>query len=302
MRGFHARSVFSGSARTASAGRDRQRSRNVLVVAQVAMALVLLVSALLMIRTFAALRNVEPGFTDPAACADDAHRDSGAAGAGSSSRDAYAEQHRGQACAHSGRLCRRVRRGGADGGHRIRTGTGFASRERTMRAASPRCGCSITSSPGYLSAMGTLIVAGRDFTWSDLYGLRPMVMVSENFARETWGSATAAIGKRVRQFTDKPWQEVIGVVQDVREHGVDREGSRHDLLARNAERSVRSQVCHHRPNYVTFAIRSDAQGRRAFFGDAAGGLVGEPQPAAGVGAGRCRRSTRSRWRGRRSRW
>jgi cell division protein FtsX len=60
-------STTIGSAnRTASAGRVRQRSRNVLVVAQVAMALVLLVSALLMIRTFAALRNVEPGFSDAA--------------------------------------------------------------------------------------------------------------------------------------------------------------------------------------------------------------------------------------------
>ena len=52
--------------RTASVSRDRQRTRNALVVAQVAMALVLLVSALLMIRTFAALRNVQPGFTDAA--------------------------------------------------------------------------------------------------------------------------------------------------------------------------------------------------------------------------------------------
>ncbi len=56
--------VLSGGVRTASASRTRQRSRNVLVVTQVAMALVLLVSALLMIRTFQALRNVEPGFTD----------------------------------------------------------------------------------------------------------------------------------------------------------------------------------------------------------------------------------------------
>src|ERR1700730_3383472 len=58
--------VIPGVNRTASAGRARQRSRNMLVVAQVAMALVLLVSALLMIRTFVALRNVEPGFTDAA--------------------------------------------------------------------------------------------------------------------------------------------------------------------------------------------------------------------------------------------
>ena len=61
-----ATAMIGSANRTASAGRARQRSRNVLVVAQVAMALVLLVSALLMIRTFAALRNVEPGFADAA--------------------------------------------------------------------------------------------------------------------------------------------------------------------------------------------------------------------------------------------
>src|SRR5579884_4236168 len=51
-----------GGIRTASAGRERQRGRNLLVVVQVAMALVLLISAVLMIRTFAAMRNVDPGF------------------------------------------------------------------------------------------------------------------------------------------------------------------------------------------------------------------------------------------------
>ena len=52
--------------RTASVSRERQRGRNLLVVAQVAMALVLLISAVLMIRTFHAMRNVDPGFSDPA--------------------------------------------------------------------------------------------------------------------------------------------------------------------------------------------------------------------------------------------
>ena len=60
-----ASATMGSTTRTASTGRARQRSRNVLVTAQVAMALVLLVSAVLMIRTFAALRNVEPGFADP---------------------------------------------------------------------------------------------------------------------------------------------------------------------------------------------------------------------------------------------
>src|SRR6185437_9976401 len=52
--------------RTSSLSRERQRGRSALVIAQVAMALVLLVSAVLMVRTFAALRNVDPGYSDPA--------------------------------------------------------------------------------------------------------------------------------------------------------------------------------------------------------------------------------------------
>ena len=58
--------ALSRSSRTVSSSRTRNRSRNALVVAQVAMAVVLLVSAVLMIRTFMALRNVKPGFSDAA--------------------------------------------------------------------------------------------------------------------------------------------------------------------------------------------------------------------------------------------
>ena len=48
----------------------------------------------------------------------------------------------------------------------------------------------------------------------------PRVIVSENLAREEWGSAAAAIGKRMREAPGEPWYEVIGVVQDVRYDGV----------------------------------------------------------------------------------
>jgi len=57
--------ALRGGGRTASASKERHRTRNVLVVAQVALALVLLVSSGLMIRTFQALRDVHPGFTRP---------------------------------------------------------------------------------------------------------------------------------------------------------------------------------------------------------------------------------------------
>jgi len=73
--------------RAASASRERHRARSILVVGQVAMALVLLVSAGLDDpKRFQALRTVDPGFTDGAASPGDAHFNSGRpdSGAGAS--------------------------------------------------------------------------------------------------------------------------------------------------------------------------------------------------------------------------
>jgi len=47
-----------------------------------------------------------------------------------------------------------------------------------------------------------------------------VAILSESLARELWGSPSAAIGKRFREFPSMPWHEVVGVVQDVRENGV----------------------------------------------------------------------------------
>jgi predicted permease len=76
-------------------------------------------------------------------------------------------------------------------------------------------------SPGLFPTIGTRIVAGRDLSWADIYENRGYVLVSENLARELWGSAVAALGKRVRTRDVVPWREVIGVVEDVHHNGVD---------------------------------------------------------------------------------
>jgi predicted permease len=75
-------------------------------------------------------------------------------------------------------------------------------------------------SPGYFHTVGTRLIAGRDLTWSEVYSQRPVVLLSESLAQEMWGAPAAAIGKRLRELPAMPWHEVIGVVQDVREKGV----------------------------------------------------------------------------------
>ena len=75
-------------------------------------------------------------------------------------------------------------------------------------------------SPDYFRTTGTRLIAGRELTWTEIYGLRPVAIISENLARESFGTPSAALGKRLREFPDMPWHEVVGVVEDVRENGV----------------------------------------------------------------------------------
>jgi predicted permease len=75
-------------------------------------------------------------------------------------------------------------------------------------------------SPGLLKTMGNTLVAGRDFTWTDIYGKRPVAMISENLARELWHDPGKAIGRRIRENLKSPWREIVGVVGDERDDGV----------------------------------------------------------------------------------
>jgi predicted permease len=214
IRGLHA------GGRGASAGRERLRAQNLLVVGQVALALVLLVSSGLMIRTFQALGTIDPGFTDPA-------------------------RLQTLRIVISGSLVlepERVTRTQNDIADALAAlpgveAVGFATAVPLENAPSNWDGIDVEGqdsgklgerpmrrfksvSPGFFQAMGTPIVAGRELTWNEVHDLRPLALVSENLARELWQEPQAALGKRIRLGGDTPWREVIGVVADVRENGL----------------------------------------------------------------------------------
>jgi predicted permease len=206
--------------RTASISRERQRGRNLLVAAQVAMALVLLIGAVLMIRTFLAMRDVDPGFSDPASLQvmrlsipETLVRDSTTV---VRMQNSILDKLAAIPGLSSAGFAASVPMSGEEPSwdEILIEGKNYAGDNPPMRLYN-------YVSPGYFRTAGTRLVAGRDFTWAEVYGVRPIGIVSEGLARELWGSPGAALGKRFRQFPGTPWREVVGVVQDVRENGVD---------------------------------------------------------------------------------
>jgi putative ABC transport system permease protein len=203
-------------------GRSEQRTQNALVVSQVALALVLLVSSALMIRTFATLRTVDPGFTGPDSL--------------QIVRVAIPPQ-----LEPDGQRVARMENAMADAIAAIPgvSSAGFVSSmpmegllfnwdgieiEGQPRDASAQ-GFPLhifkSASPGLFRTTGTRVLAGRDLTWSDVYEDHRVALVSESLAKELWGGAAAAVGQRIRgPGGGTPWREVIGVVQDTHDNGL----------------------------------------------------------------------------------
>jgi predicted permease len=117
-------------------------------------------------------------------------------------------------------------------------------------------------SPGYFSTLGTPLLAGRDFSWSDNYQQLPVAIISENFAREFWHDPANALGKRIRVSTKDDWREIIGVAADVHDDGVSKAAPTTvywpALMARFESDDVRMQ------RFLTIVIRSQRAGSESF--------------------------------------
>jgi predicted permease len=206
--------------RSGTSERGRRRVHTALATSQVALAVVLLVASGLMLKSFQALRNVDPGFhgqedilsvrlyvppreaPDPEEVATIfetiVHRIEDVPGVSSVGLATHVPMDAGM---NVNPLFARGQ-GGDPGGPRI------SRRHKWI-------------GEGYLETLRIPQLAGRSFTWDDVHSRAPVAMLSERLAREVFGSPEAAMGQFIAARPDPPqWKEVVGVVADVHEDGM----------------------------------------------------------------------------------
>jgi predicted permease len=219
-------SALKDGGRGGSAGRERNRARNGLVIAQVALALVLLVGSGLMIRSFQALRDVDPGFERP----EEVFTFRVALPTASIPEpDEVIRVHR--SIMDGLEALPGVTSVGASFSV---TMDGWDSNDAVWIEDFPTAEGQLPPirrfkwiAPGYFETMENPLLAGRGVEWADIYDRNPVVVVTENFATEYWDTPTAAIGKRIA--TGDPanmvYREIVGVVGNVRDDGLEQEAT-----------------------------------------------------------------------------
>ena len=193
---------------------DRYRARGVLVVAEVALALVLLVGAGLMLRSFFSLHRMEPGF--------DAEHVVTAELSMSESRYPEREQRAEVFRQVLERLAAVPGVTVAGATHRLplrgNSGAGVVARDQPLAPDERSLGVIYRGvTPGYFSSLGMTMLAGRDLNAREAYVDRDAAVINQRLASHFWPEAQA-IGKEISASgPEGPWMTVVGVVADTRE-------------------------------------------------------------------------------------
>jgi predicted permease len=244
-----------------SSSRKRLTARNGLVVAQMALALVLLVGSGLMVRTFQELQDVNPGFTEPESLLALRLSIPEAEVEGieevAATHQEILRRIEGIPGVESAALTFSVTMDGWDSNDAIYV-DGFPVAEDQL----PPIRRFKWISPGYFSTMGNPIVAGRDLTWSDIYDRNDVAVVSANFAAEYWDSPSEAVGQRIREWTEGPWREIVGVVGEVKDDGLTADAPAIIYWPQVANQMWGEEIFAHRS--MAYAIRSSRVGSPDF--------------------------------------
>ncbi|MBI1789509.1 MAG: ABC transporter permease [Acidobacteria bacterium] len=267
--------------RTLSPSRERHRARSALVVVQVALALVLLAGAGLMIRTFQAMRQVQPGFTRPQEV-----QTLTISIPSAQVKDAEPVFRMEEAILRKIERIPGVTRASfasvvpMDGASSF--DPVFAEDHPPSQGKVPPIRRYKFAAPGFLQTIGNPLVAGRDFTWSEIYNHVPVAIVTENLAREYWRDPAAAIGKRIRQSLSGPYREIVGVAGNERDNGVERPAPTTvywPILARDfwGQKTMVRRT-------VTYVVRSPRAGSQSFLNEIRQAVwsVNSDLPLAGV--------------------
>jgi predicted permease len=209
------------SASTVSIGRrtshdaQHQRVSGVLVTAEVALAVVLVVAATLLVRSFAALRSVELGIDTSHVIAaritppNESYRDS------SRVTQLYL-QLRERLSALPGvatvAVTDKLPFGQVVWGVALRVQGQYEDAKHIL----PSLGHQLQVTPGYFQTMRLPILRGRAFTDADRGGQLPVAIVSESVARMFWPNGDA-LGKRIGYPWDSPWLTIVGIVPDTKQ-------------------------------------------------------------------------------------
>lgn len=214
-RGDLSDALAEGSTR-ASGSRRSGLVRDALVVAEIAVAVVLLVGAGLLVRSFLALSRVDTGIHTHNLMTFDVKLSGVRAEYQARQVEFYASlQQRLEAVpgvvAAGSAVTLPI--GGDD------FGTGFLVEGRPVPRPGdePHAGYQVTM-PGFFRAMGIPIRSGRDFAASDMHTSQPVALVNETLARREWPGQDA-VGRRVRFNDDDTWLTIVGVVGDIRHSG-----------------------------------------------------------------------------------
>ncbi len=233
---------------------SRQRSQFALVALQVALGSVLLVNAALMIRTFQALRNVDPGFVQPERVLTFSISIPPTE-ASEADRVTRMQQEMLQAIGAIPGVAAAAFTTRLPMDTAGRTSAPIAAEDQAIddRAISRQIRL---ISPGIFQALGTRLLAGREFDWTDIFDQREVAIVTANLARELWGSPQAATGKRIREGNPGTLREVIGVTDDLHDEGVHLPPTAMAFLpARLHDQAIGAR--NFLPRRVSFVVRSD---------------------------------------------
>jgi putative ABC transport system permease protein len=211
------------SSNRSGTGLRHNKARSLLVVSEVSLALVLLVGAALLIRTFLALRQVNPGFdsrgvlTLEMSLTGDQFKKT--AGAAQVSQDGREHLNAIPGVEVSAFTCCLPLEGGY--------GLPFNIIGRPPDGKSPYTGGAgwMSASPGYFSVFHIPILRGRDFTEQDTGSAPLVVLINQTMAKQYWPIGDPVgqqilIGKGVGPQFDEPPRQVIGVVGDIRDGGL----------------------------------------------------------------------------------